>query len=50
MSKRKGRKRKGRAGWRVNGKRIYYVKGKTASTRKTFKSKASARAHARRRR
>lgn len=37
-----------KSGWRVNGKRIYHVKGKTKSRRKTFSSKASARRYIKR--
>jgi len=38
-----------KAGWRVNGRMIYKVKGKTKSRRKTFKTKARARAYIKRR-
>jgi len=38
-----------RAGWRVNGRMIYHVKGKTKSRRKTFGSKARAKAYIKRR-
>jgi len=31
-----------KAGYRLNGKRIYKVKGKTKSTRKTYGTKAGA--------
>lgn len=37
-----------RAGWRVNGFNIYHVKGRTKSRRKTFKTKALARAYIKR--
>jgi len=32
-----------KAGYRLDGKRIYYVKGKTKSTRKTYGTRAGAR-------
>ena len=31
-----------KAGWRINGERIYHVKGKRKSQRKTYKTKTAA--------
>lgn len=43
MARRGGRKaKKTGAGWRVNGTRVYHVKGKTRSRRKTYKTKRAA--------
>lgn len=36
------RKRTAKPGWRLNGKRVYKVKGKRKSTRKTYSSKTGA--------
>lgn len=33
---------KSRAGWRVNGKRVYYAKGKTKTRKKTYFTKTGA--------
>lgn len=38
-----------KAGWRVNGRHIYKVKGRTKSRRKTFSTKAAARRYIKRR-
>ena len=39
MPKRKKKKISGKAGWRINGSRIYHVKGKRTSRKKTYASK-----------
>ena len=36
------KKKKYKAGWRINGYRVYYVKGKRKSKKKTYKTKTQA--------
>lgn len=38
----KKKRRKGKAGYRVHGSRVYHVKGKKKSGRKTYRTKGAA--------
>jgi hypothetical protein len=42
MRRKKRTKKGSRAGWRMNGTRIYKVKGARKSRRKTYKTKGAA--------
>lgn len=49
IKKRKEVRKKMPSGWRINGKRVYSVKGKTKTKKKTYRTKASALRHSHRR-
>lgn len=48
IKKKKEVRKKMPSGWRINGKRVYSVKGKTKTKKKTYRTKASALRHSHR--